>query len=40
MDIAGVIWLTVFGLVIGAAVLAGGIFICRVIRDYWDADSD
>ena len=31
MDVAGVIWMTVFGIVIGAAVLAGGIFICRFI---------
>ena len=31
MDVAGVIWLTVFGLVIGAAVIAGGIFIYRFI---------
>ena len=40
MDIAGVIWLTVFGIVISAAVLAGGIFIYRFIRDHWDADRD
>jgi len=31
MDVAGVIWITVFGIVIGAAALAGGIFICRLI---------
>jgi len=31
MDVAGVIWITVFGIVIGAAALAGGIFICRFI---------
>ena len=31
MDVAGVIWLTVFGIVIGAAVLAVGIFICRFV---------
>ena len=31
MDVAGVIWMTVFGIVIGAAALAGGIFICRFI---------
>jgi|GEM_PF-5133071 hypothetical protein len=31
MDVAGVIWITVFGIVIGAAVLAGGIVICRFI---------
>ena len=31
MDVAGVIWLTVFGLVIAVAVLAGGTFICKVI---------
>ena len=31
MDVAGVIWMTVFGIVIGAAVLAGGIFIYRFI---------
>jgi hypothetical protein len=31
MDIAGVIWLAVFGLVIAVAVLAGGVFICKVI---------
>ena len=40
MDVAGVIWMTVFGIVIGAAVLAGGIFIYRFIRAYWDADRD
>ena len=40
MDVAGVIWMTVFGIVIGAAVLAGGIFIYRFIRDHWDADRD
>ena len=40
MDVAGVIWMTVFGIVIGAAVLAGGIFIYRFIRAYWDADHD
>ena len=40
MDVAGVIWMTVFGVVIGAAVLAGGIFIYRFIRAYWDADRD
>ena len=31
MDVAGSIWLAVFGLLIVAAVLAGGIFICRFI---------
>ena len=40
MDVAGVIWMTVFGIVIGAAVLTGGIFIYRLIRAYWDADRD
>ena len=40
MDVAGVIWMTVFGIVIGAAVLVGGIFIYRFIRAYWDADRD
>ena len=40
MDVAGVIWMTVFGIVIGAAVLAGGIFIYRLIRAYWVADRD
>ena len=40
MDVAGVIWMTVFGIVIGAAVLAGGIFIYRFIRAYWDVDRD
>jgi hypothetical protein len=40
MDVGGVIWMTVFGIVIGAAVLAGGNFICRFIRAYWDADRD
>ena len=40
MDVAGVIWMTVFGIVIGAGVLASGIFINRFIRAYWDADLD
>ena len=40
MDVAGVIWMTVFGIVIGAAVLAGGIFIYRFIRAYWGTDKD
>ena len=40
MDVAGVIWMTVFGIVIGAAVLAGGIVIYRFIRAYWDTDRD
>ena len=40
MDVAGVIWITVFGIVIGAAVLASGIFVYRFIRAYWDADRD
>ena len=40
MDVAGVIWMTVFGIVIGAAVLAGGIFFYRFIRAYCDADHD
>ena len=40
MDVAGIIWLTVFGIVIGAAVLAGGIFVCRFIRAYRVADRD
>ena len=31
MGVAGSIWLTAFGLLIVAAVLAGGIFICRFI---------
>ena len=40
MDVAGVIWMTVFGIVIGAAVLASGIFIYRLLRAYWNADRD
>ena len=40
MDVAGVIWLTVFGVVIGAAVLYCGIFIYRFIRAHWNADDD
>ena len=40
MDVAGVIWLTVFGSVIGAAVLYCGIFIYRFIRAYWNADGE
>ena len=40
MDVAGVIWMTVFGIVIGAAVLASGIFIYQFIRAYWDVDRD
>jgi hypothetical protein len=36
MDVAGVIWLTVFG----AAVLYCGIFIYRFIRAYWNADGE
>ena len=31
MDVAGVIWLTVFGLVIGAPVLAGG--HCHLVKE-------
>ena len=31
MDMSAVIWLIVFGVLIGAAVLAGGIFVCRFI---------
>ncbi len=40
MDVAGVIWLTVFGVVIGAAVLYCGIFIYWFIRAYWNADRE
>ena len=40
MDVAGVIWLTVFGVVIGAAVLYCGIFIYRFIRAYRNTDDD
>lgn len=40
MDVAGVIWLTVFGVVIGATVLYCGIFIYRFIRTYWNADGE
>jgi hypothetical protein len=39
MDVAGVIWLTVFGVVIGAAVLYCGIFIYRFIRAYRNATA-
>jgi len=31
MDVAGVIWISVFGIILGGAALAGGIFICRFI---------
>ena len=31
MDLAGVIWMSVFGILFGAAALAGGIFIYRFI---------
>ena len=40
MDVAGVIWISVFGIVIGAAVLAGSIFAYRFIRTYWKTDRD
>jgi hypothetical protein len=32
--------MTVFGIVIGAAVLAGSIFIYRFLRAYWNVDRD
>ena len=31
MDIAGTIWIMVFGIVIGAAAVAGGIFVYRIL---------
>ena len=31
MDVAGTIWITVFGIVIGAGAIAGGIFIYRIL---------
>jgi hypothetical protein len=31
MDLAGVIWITFFGIVIGGGALTGGIFIYRII---------
>jgi len=40
MDIASFMWISTFGIVIGAAVLYCGIFIYRFIRSYWNADSD
>jgi hypothetical protein len=33
-------WISTFGIVIGAAVLYCGIFIYRFIRSYWSADDD
>jgi len=32
MDLAGVIWMSVFGTLFGAAAVAGGIFIYRFIH--------
>jgi len=40
MDIASFIWISTFGIVIGAAVLYCGIFIYRFIRAYWNADGE
>ncbi|HJL52693.1 MAG TPA: hypothetical protein QF695_08650 [Arenicellales bacterium] len=40
MDIASFMWISTFGIVIGAAVLYCGIFIYRFIRSYWNADDD
>ena len=40
MDVAGGIWLTVFGILICAAVVYCGIFIYRFIRAYWNADGE
>ncbi|MDB3945684.1 hypothetical protein N9444_07235 [Gammaproteobacteria bacterium] len=40
MDIASFMWISTFGIVIGAAVLYCCIFICRFIRSYLNADDD
>ena len=40
MDIASLIWLSTFGVVIGAAVVYCWIFVYRFIRAYWNADSE
>tara|TARA_Y100000588_G_scaffold53586_1_gene50597 strand:- start:1985 stop:2122 length:138 start_codon:yes stop_codon:yes gene_type:complete len=40
MDIASFIWLSTFGVVIGAAVVYCCIFVYRFIRAYWNADSE
>jgi len=33
-------WISTFGIVIGAAVLYCGIFVYRFIRSYWNDDDD
>ena len=40
MDIASLIWLSTFGIVIGAAVVYCVIFVYRFIRAYRKADGE
>ncbi len=40
MDIASLIWISTFGIVIGAAVVYCGIFVYRFIRAYWYSDGE
>ncbi len=39
MDVAGIIWITVFGVIISGAVIAAGIFVCRLIYNLIKSES-